>query len=85
MVRKVTKILISQTTQVWDGSLMEHFDDKYDGGMVNTSSTSFSPSFSSHGSDPNNGACYVNTHVEASAHVAVDDVGNLGHSEVVFR
>lgn len=65
---------------MWDGSLGEHFDDKYDNGMDNTS-TSFSPSFSSHGSDPTNGSCYGNSLVESSGHVQVDDV-SLGD---VFR
>jgi hypothetical protein len=68
---------------VWDGSLAEQYDDKYDGGITNTS-TSFSPSFSSHGSDPNNvPSCY--SHVDSSGHVQVDDVSGLSHGEVVFR
>lgn len=63
--------------------MVESYDDKYDGVMVNTSSTSFSPSFSSHGSDPNS-ACFVNSHVESAEHLQVDDVGMV-HNEVVFR
>lgn len=62
--------------------MIEHYDDKYDSGLVSTSA-SFSPSFSSHGSDPSSGACY--SHVDSSGHVQVEDVGALGHNEVVFR
>ncbi|XP_065226926.1 protein PRRC2C-like isoform X3 [Planococcus citri] len=69
---------IAQVKKVWDGSLVESYDDV----MVNTSSTSFSPSFSSHSSDPNS-TCFVNTHVDSSEHLQVDDVG-MAHNEVVF-